>query len=184
MQKTSLEGKKSNVGKYVRASVLIVASILIISLAISSAHVSFASGPQGVTTTTTSYAKTTTSPNLLSCGSLLSTCYPLQSSVVQWTVVFGTSAQSSYFEMKVQASGSNAAVIPKTVQVTAWMTYNGSKYWTNSFALSYLLLQTSASVSFHVPFVAGGEYVFYATFTSSGKVVAQQIVDPKIEPVW
>jgi hypothetical protein len=168
--------------RWKRALVLSVAFVLLVSLAVSSAHVSFASSSQGVTTTTTSYATTSSSQGLLSCGSLLSTCYPLQSSVVQWSVQFGSSAQSSYFTMKVQASGSNAAVIPKSVQVSAWMTYNGAKYWSSTFTLRYILLQTSASTSFHVPFVSGGEYVFYATFTSSGKVVAQQIVDPKIEP--
>jgi hypothetical protein len=184
--KTKENHEPSNVGKKmrrVRAAVLVMATLMFVSLAISTSH-AFATSSQQVTTTTTTYSSTSTSSGLLSCGSLLSTCYPLQSSVVQWAVVFGSSAQNSYFTMEVQASGTGAAVIPKSVQVNAWMTYNGTEYWKTSFTLNYILLQKSASESFHVPFVSGGEYVFYATFTSSGKVVAQQIVDPKIEPEW
>lgn len=177
------ENARTSKAGQTKSIVLIVASLMLISLAITGAHATFASGPQGVTTTTSTY-QSTTSANLLSCGSLISTCYPLQSSVVQWSVVFGSSAQTSYFAMKIQASGTDAAVLPKSVQVTVWMTFNGSQYWSSSFTLSYILLQTSASYSFHTPFVGAGEYVFYATFTSSGKVVAQQIVDPKIEPEY
>jgi hypothetical protein len=164
-----------------RGIVLIVSSLMLVSLALG-AHISFASTTQDVTTTTSTNTSTTQANLLVGCGSLLSSCYPLQSSVVQWSVTFGSSAKTSYFGMELQAKGSNLAVLPKSVQVSAWMTYNGTEYWSNTYTLSYILLQTSASTSFHVPFAGGGEYVFYATFTSSGKVVAQQIVDPKIEP--
>ncbi len=53
--------------------------------------------------------------------------------------------------------------------------------------LSYAKGQTSASTTFTVPFKTGGDYTFYSTFVSAsnGNVnVAQQVVDPKIEPQW
>jgi hypothetical protein len=162
---------------------LVSLSILFVSFAISAAQVSFASASSEITTTTTTYSSTSPPSLLTGCGSLLSACYPLKSSVVQWSVNFGSSPSTSHFTLTVQASGSSAPIL-KSVQVSTWMTFDGAKYWTSSFSLSYLLLQTSASKTFTVPFVNGGEYVFYATFTSNGKVVAQQIVDPKIEPNW
>jgi hypothetical protein len=42
--------------------------------------------------------------------------------------------------------------------------------------------QSFATLTFNAPFKAGGEYIFYANFISGKIIVAQQIVDPKIEP--
>ncbi len=155
--------------KTLRTSILSVAVVFLVTfLAIPAARALSTT----VTQTSTTYTSSTN---------------PLQSSVISWNVNWGKSAATSYFTIQVNATGNYAQTAPQKVLVNAKMTLNGTAYWTGSMTLSYAKGQTSASTTFTVPFKTGGDYTFYSTFVSAsnGNVnVAQQVVDPKIEPQW
>ncbi len=59
-----------------------------------------------------------------------------------------------------------------------------STYFNQACAMHFAAGNTSSTCALTAPFNGGGEYVFYATFKSNGIVLAQQIVDPTIEPEW
>ena len=112
------------------------------------------------------------------------TTYPMQSGI-QYSFIQGTQATNSYFDMTVSAWASSSSVIPSHVAVNYWVTVNGTIYYNHGCSLNYNPGQLSNSCSFTVPFKGNGDYWFYATFQdNSGKVVAQAIVDPLIEPEW
>jgi hypothetical protein len=110
--------------------------------------------------------------------------YPLQSSVETWIFNKGTNIQTSSFTIAVGLVGTDPARIPKQIQVIAWITHNGVQYWETSLSIDMWGNQETATLIYSAPFDGGGEYVFYATFVSGGVVVAQQVVDPKIEPEY
>jgi hypothetical protein len=112
--------------------------------------------------------------------------YPLQSSV-SWNFVQGTNAGNSYFNMQVTVSGTNA---PSHVAMNMGLFFipldanaNWTNVWNHGASLNYNTGVTSQSVSFTIPFKGAGEYLFVANFqNNAGQMVAQSIVDPKIEP--
>jgi hypothetical protein len=113
---------------------------------------------------------------------------PLQSSLT-WNFVQGTNAGNSYFNMELTVWGDNA---PNHVALTYSLYYiptGSNANWTDvqnhGASLNYGNGVTSQSVSFTIPFKGSGEYLFVSTFeNNAGQLVAQTIVDPKIEPEY
>ena len=112
---------------------------------------------------------------------------PLSSSLT-WNFVQGTNAGNSYFTMEVTVYGNSP---PSHVALTYSLYYMPEGATTfkdvqnHGASLNYGNGVTSQSVSFTIPFKGPGTYIYVANFKdNSGKMVAQSIVDPKIEPLW
>jgi hypothetical protein len=115
--------------------------------------------------------------------------FPLQSSVLSWTLVAdkptgdGT-IRGGHIIIIVGATAADIASIPKNVIVKSWVTFgpNGKVIYRNDCPLHFAPGSLTATCTIKANFKGAGEYTFYANYLSDGKLVAQQIVDPKIEP--